>query len=67
MLCQSQILLNLEMIQVQCELVCETRFSLKISYSTHVCLAQLDKYQTCKPVMVSVVSSIPTVSYFIIL
>ena len=33
--------------------------SLKISYSTHACLAQLDQHQTCKPVMVSVVSSNP--------
>ena len=28
--------------------------------STHACLAQLDRHQTCKPVMLSVVSSIPT-------
>ena len=35
------------------EVVHETKFSLKISYSTHVCLAQLDRHQTCKPVMVS--------------
>ena len=42
------------------EVVHETKFSLKISYSTHVCLAQLDQHQTCKPVMVSVVSSSPT-------
>ena len=35
------------------EVVGETKFSLKISYSTHVCLAQLDRHQTCKPVMVS--------------
>ena len=39
------------------EVVHETKFSLKISYSTHACLAQLDQHQTCKPVMVSVVSS----------
>ena len=31
------------------------KFSLKIFYSTHACLAQLDRHQTCKPVMVSVV------------
>ena len=37
------------------EVVHETKFSLKISYSTHACLAQLDQHQTCKPVMVSVV------------
>ena len=42
------------------EVVHETKFSLKISYSTHACLAQLDQHQTCKPVMVSVVSSNPT-------
>ena len=29
----------------------ETKFSLKISFSTHACLAQLDRHQTCKPVM----------------
>ena len=40
---------------------------LKISYSTHVCLAQLDQHQTCKPVMVSVVSSNPTGGNFIFL
>ena len=39
------------------EVVNETKFSLKISYSTHAYLAQLDQHQTCKPVMVSVVSS----------
>ena len=39
------------------KVVHETKFSLKISYSTHVCLAQLDQHQTCKPVMVSVESS----------
>ena len=42
------------------EVMYETKFSLKISYSTHACLAQLDKHQTCKPMMVSVVSSSPT-------
>ena len=42
------------------EVVHETKFSLKISNSTHACLAQLDQHQTCKPVMVSVVSSNPT-------
>ena len=42
------------------EVVHETKFSLKISYSTHACLAQLDQHQTCKPVRVSVVSSNPT-------
>ena len=42
------------------EVVHETKFSLKISYSIHAFLAQLDQHQTCKPVMVSVVSSIPT-------
>ena len=41
-------------------MVHETKFSLNISYSTHVCLAQLDQHQTCKSVMVSVVSSSPT-------
>ena len=56
------------MIQVQkSEVVHETKFSLKISYSTHACLAQLDQHQTCKPVMVSVVSSNPTGGNFNIL
>ena len=35
------------------EMVYETKFSLKMSYSTHVCLVELDKHQTSKPVMVS--------------
>ena len=35
------------------EVMHEAKFILKISCSTHVCLAQLDKHQTCKPVMVS--------------
>ena len=43
----------------------ETKFSLKISYPTHVCLAQLDRHQTCKPVMVSVVSLSPIGGNFI--
>ena len=47
------------------EVVHETKFSLKISYSTHACLAQLDRHQTCKPV--SVVSSNPTGGNFIFL
>ena len=37
-------------------MVHETKFSLKISYSIHVYLAQLDGHQTCKPLMVSVLS-----------
>ena len=49
------------------EVVHETRFSLKISYLTHACLAQLDQHQTCKPVMVTVVSSNPTGGNFIFL
>ena len=49
------------------EVVHETKFSLNISYSTHACLAQLDQRQTCKPVMVSVVSSNPTGGSFIFL
>ena len=49
------------------EVVHETKFSLKISYSTHACLAQLDQHQTSKPVMVSVVSSSPTGGKFIFL
>ena len=48
------------------EVVHETKFILKI-YSTHACLAQLDQHQTCKPVMVSVVSSNPTGGNFIFL
>ena len=49
------------------EVVHETKFSLKISYWTHACLAQLDQYQTCNPVMVSVVSSNSTGGKFIFL
>ena len=49
------------------EVVHETEFSLNISYSTHACLAQLDQHQTCKLVMVSVVSSSPTGGNFIFL
>ena len=49
------------------EVVHETKFSLKISYSTHACLAQLDQHQTCKPMMISIVSSSPTGSNFIFL
>ena len=44
------------------EVVHETKFSLKIPYSTHACLAQLDQHQTY-----SVVSSNPTGSNFIFL
>ena len=49
------------------EVVHETKFSLKISHSTHACLAQLDQHQTCNPVMVSVMSSNPTGGNFIFL
>ena len=49
------------------EVVHETKSSLKISYSTHACLAQLDQHQTCKPVIISVVSSNPTGGNFIFL
>ena len=34
--------------------------SKNLKLATHACLAQLDQHQTCKPVMVSVVSSNPT-------
>ena len=51
------------MIQVQKVKWCMKH--LKISYSTHAYLAQLDQHQTCKPVMVSVVSSNPTGGNFI--
>ena len=47
------------------EVVHETKFSLKISHSTHACLAQLDQHQTSNPVMVSVLSSNPTGGNFI--
>ena len=36
-----------------------------LKLSTHACLAQLDQHQTCKPVMISVVSSSPTGGNFI--
>ena len=42
-----------------------TKFNLRISYSAHVWLAQLRRHQTSKPVIVSVVSSIPTGGNFI--
>ena len=45
------------------EVVHETKFSLKISYLTHACLAQLDQHQNYKPMMFSVVS--PTGGNFI--
>ena len=47
------------------EVVHETKFSLKICYSSHACLAQLDRYQTCKPVMISVVNLSPAGDNFI--
>ena len=47
------------------EVVHETKFSLKITYSTNACLAQIDQHLTCKPVMVNVVSSTPTRGNFI--
>ena len=47
------------------EVVHETKFSLKISYSTHASLAPLDQHQTCIPVIVSVMSSNPTGGNFI--
>ena len=49
------------------DVVHETKFSLKIFYSTHDSLAHLDEHQTCKPVMVSVVSLSPTGGNFIFL
>ena len=48
------------------ELVHEAKFSCKISYLTQIWLAQLDKHQISKPVMVSVVSSILIGGNFII-
>ena len=42
------------------EVAHETKFSLKISYSTHACLTELNQHQTYKPVMVRVASSSPT-------
>ena len=38
-----------------------------LKLSTHACLAQLDQHQTCKPEMISVVSSNPTGGNFIFL
>ena len=49
------------------EVVHETKFSLKISYSTHDSLAHLDEHQICKPVIVSVVSLSPIGGNFIFL
>ena len=48
-------------------MVLETKFNSRISHSEHVWLAQLDKQQTFKLVMVSVASSIPTGGNFIFL
>ena len=48
------------------EVVHEAKFSSKISYSTDVWLAGMDKHQTSKLVMVSVLSSIPTGGNFVI-
>ena len=59
--------LELTTLTTKSEVVHKTKFILKISYSTHDCLAQLDQHQTCKPVMVSVVSSSPTGGNFIFL
>ena len=39
------------------EMVHETEINLKIYYLTHVCLVHLERHQTCKQVMVSIVSS----------
>ena len=39
----------------------------EVVHETLACLAQLDRHQTCKPVMVSVVSSNPTGGNFIFL
>ena len=49
------------------EVVHETKFSLKVSYSTHACLAQLDRHQTFKPMMVSIMISGPTGGNFFFL
>ena len=42
-----------EIALLKTEVVYKIKFSLKISYSTHVCLPQFDKHQTSKPIMVS--------------
>ena len=46
--------MNLEMIQIQ-----KVKWCMKQNL-THACLAQLNRHQPCKPLMVSVVSSSPT-------
>ena len=51
----------------KCEVVHETKLSLKTSYSTHVCLAQLDQHQTCKPVMVSLQGQLPLEATYILM
>ena len=55
------------MIRVQnSDLVHEPKLSLKISHSTNIWLAEFDRHQISRPVMVSVVSLIPTGYNFIL-
>ena len=42
----------------------ETKFYLRIFYSTHVWMAEWNKYLTSNPVMVSALSSVPTEGNF---
>ena len=46
-------------------MVHETKFNLRISYSVHVKLVQLNRRQTSQPAMFSVVHSIPSGGNFI--
>ena len=57
--CKVMLCLILKWSKSKSEVAHETKFSLKMSYSTHAYLAQLDQHQTHKPVVVSVMSSIP--------
>ena len=50
----------LEMIQVKKVKWCMNKTQFKISQIVHFWLAQLDKHQTSKPFMISVIGSMPT-------
>ena len=71
MLCQSQTVRPSCSIESRndrspkCEVMHETKFSLKICYSAHICITELDRHQTPKLVMVTGVSSVSTGGNFI--
>ena len=61
----SYTLLNLEIISLKSEVEHETKFYLLIFYSTHVWMAKWNRHLTFRPLMVGIVSSIPTGGNFI--